>query len=76
MNWVNVMDVVGTERRLTRRLCSLVQPCGPDVNGTLRTKGANLSGERLTQDIYLRRADASAIREYLRTLTRLVGEHL
>ena len=55
MRQVHIKDVVGTERRLTRRLCSPVQPCGPDVNGTLRTKRANLSGERLTQDLYLRR---------------------
>ena len=59
MRQVHIKDVVGTERRLTRRLCSAVQPCGLDVNWTLRTKRANLSGERLTQDLYLRRADAS-----------------
>ena len=34
---VHVTGAVGTERRPTRRLCSPLQPCGPDVNGTFRT---------------------------------------
>ena len=57
-----IKDVVGTERRSTRRLCSPVQPCGTDVDGTLRTKTPNLSGERLTQDLCLRRAEVFYIR--------------
>ena len=62
MRRVHIKDVVGTERRLTRRLCSPVQPCGPDVDGTLRTKTPNLSGERLTQGLCPAEAEAFSIR--------------